>query len=517
MHRARTSRSAARSLPLLAAAIGAVGALGLQPFGVWPATPIALALAFWQLACAPSPRRGALAGLGFGAGWFAVALHWIVAPFLVTPEIHAWMAPFALILMALGGGIFWAIPTYAAHRLLRGPKQRAAGIALGLLLAEWLRGWIFTGFPWAQPGQVWIGTPVAQLAAWSSQLGLTALTFLIAVLPVLLWRPRGPAARRAAPGLAAAAVLLALAWTAGLARLALPDPAVPGPVLRLVQPDAAQALKWDPVWADEFWRRLLAQSGGPTDAGRLPDAVIWPETAVPFLLNDADAVLPVISAAADNRPVILGIQRAEGPRWFNSLVEITPQATVGAIYDKVHLVPFGEYIPFGDALARIGIGAFAAQNGMGYTKGAGMRAISVPGLPPFQPLICYEAIFPQHLRGVDADWILQITNDAWFGKFSGPFQHLAQARLRAIETGRPVLRAANTGVSAVIDARGRVTAQLGLGRVGRIDAALPGRLPSTPWLVWGNGPLLGLMLLAALLLGLWDRPRRVIDAPALRL
>jgi len=494
------------------AALGAVAALGLEPFGFWPATPIAFGIALWHLACAPSPRRAAIEGLAFGAGWFALALHWIVEPFLITPEIHAWMAPFALVLMALGGGLFWALPIWGVHWLLRGWRNRAVGIALGLLLAEWLRGWIFTGFPWAQPGQVWMGTPVAQFAALAGQLGLTALTLVLALLPTLLWRQGRLPLGRPAAGISAAVLLLVAVWVAGLIRLAAPLPAPPGQLLRLVQPNADQALKWDPVWADVFWRRLLSLSGGSTETGALPDAVIWPETAVPFLLNDADAVLPVISAAAEGRPVLLGIQRADGARWFNSLAEVTPQGTVGAIYDKVHLVPFGEYIPFGDALARIGIGAFAAQNGMGYTKGPGMQALDLPGLPPFQPLICYEAIFPRHLRGIAADWTLQVTNDAWFGRFSGPFQHLAQARLRAIETGRPLVRVANTGISAVIDARGGLVAQLGLGQPGRIDAALPGHLPPTPWLRWGDVPLLTLALLAALVLTLRDRGRRRIDA-----
>ncbi len=182
-----------------------------------------------------------------------------------------------------------------------------------------------------------------------------------------------------------------------------------------------------------------------------------------------------------------------------------------AIYDKFHLVPFGEYIPWGDELAQLGIGAFAAQQGNGYTAGPGPTVMSVSGLPAFQPLICYEAIFPQHLRGLETrpGWLLQITNDAWFGKLSGPYQHLAQARLRAIETGLPLVRAANTGVSAVIDAHGDIRAELSLGQVGKIDAALPAALAPTLWLKWGSAPIVIFALcalIAAICLGRRSTP-----------
>ena len=215
---------------------------------------------------------------------------------------------------------------------------------------------------------------------------------------------------------------------------------------------------------------------------------------------------PVLAdiALSSGAPTITGIQRSEGAAWFNSLAEFTADARIGAVYDKFHLVPFGEYIPWGDALAQVGITAFAAQQGNGYSSGPGPAVMSAPGLPPFQPLICYEAIFPQHLRGLDRrpEWLLQATNDAWFGQFSGPYQHLAQARLRAIESGLPLIRAANTGISAVIDPHGHVRQSLGLGVEGKIDAALPAALPETPWMRWGNAPavLLSLLALAAVLI-----------------
>lgn len=497
----RLRAAAALTFPFAA---GMAAALGLEPFNTWWATPAALGLAIWHISRIAAPRRAGRQALLLGAGYFGAGLSWIVDPFLVNAAATGWMAPFALLLMALGGGLFWAIPTAIAVRAVRwnDPRPRAAAIALALLLAEWLRGFIFTGFPWALPGQAWLPTPVAQTAAWWGQLGLTALTLAIAALPAVT--------RRKVTGLAFGVLVVIACWIGGGTRLTAPSGDT-GLTLRLVQPNADQALKWDPVWAAEFYRRLLALSAGPTSDGKpRPDAVIWPETAVSFLLNEAGPALPEMAAAAGGAPLITGIQRAEDARWFNSLIELRPDASVGTRYDKFHLVPFGEYIPWGDALQRFGIRAFAAQAGYGYTPGPGPQVLSVAGLPPFQPLICYEAIFPQHLRNLDTrpGWLLQITNDAWFGRFSGPWQHLAQARLRAIETGLPMMRAANTGISAAIDPQGRLLARLDLGLEGRIDAVLPAALPPTLWLRWGNAPLVWAAL--AMLVGtvLFRPPRR---------
>lgn len=473
-------------------ALGAIAALGLAPFGVWGATLGALALILWRLARA-RPAAAFWHALAAGMGWFALGLFWIVEPFLVQPQIHGWMAPFALILMALGGGLFWAIPVWAAARLSSDWRRRALAMAAALALSDWLRGWILTGFPWALTGHVWIGTPTAQMAATFGALGLSVLTLAVAGLPTILWRPTRPRLAGFVPGTALAAALVAGSWASGQARLAQPLPPDEPTILRIVQPNATQALKWDPDWSGIFFRRLLDLSSEPGPR----DLVIWPETAVNFLLDQAGEVLPIMSEAAD-APLIMGIQRREGARFYNSLATIQPGGAVSEIYDKFHLVPFGEYIPWGDQMARLGISAFAAQQGFGYSPGSGPMTMSAPGAPDFQPLICYEAIFPQHLRALDTrpGWLLQATNDAWFGTISGPYQHLAQARLRSIETGLPMIRAANTGVSAVIDAQGRIRASLPLNTDGRIDAPLPGALPPTRWLAWGDAPMLALIALA---------------------
>lgn len=491
--------------------LGLIAALGQAPWGMWPLTLLALAFATARIAAAATPRQAGWHGFALGLGYFGLAMSWIVEPFFVQPEIYGWMAPFALFLMAAGGAVFWTIAAWVSARVVaRGPQGHAAricGFALGLAAVEWLRGWVFTGLPWAQTGHIWIGTPVSQLAAFVGALGLTLFTSALVALACAL-----PANRRIAGlglgGAALAAGLVLGAWVMGQQRLSAPLPADQGVRLRLVQPNAIQALKWDRYWSSVFYDRLLTLSAATPQPGQpRPDLVIWPETAVSFLLNDATPVLEQFTQAA-SAPVLTGIQRRDGMAYFNSLAMVEPGGRVSAVYDKAHLVPFGEYIPWGDALARLGIGAFAAQQGNGYSAGPGPALMSPPGLPAFQPLICYEAIFPQVLRQVPrAKWLLLITNDSWFGHQSGPWQHLAQARLRAIESGLPVIRAANTGISAVIGPRGQIRAELPLDRQGFIDATLPAHLDQTPWMRFGDGPILALMALASILIGAFCRRR----------
>ncbi|WP_347268087.1 apolipoprotein N-acyltransferase [Paracoccus sp. (in: a-proteobacteria)] len=471
--------------------LGLLVALGQAPWGLWPVAVAALALICRRVARATTPRQAAWHGFAAGLGHFALALSWITEPFLVEPEIHGWMAPFALVFMAAGGALFWTLPAWLAARLAPGfPRQGVAFAAL-MVLSDWLRGWILTGLPWALTGHIWIDTPAAQLATTLGAIGLSGLTMLAACLPLMFRRPGG---LPALPGTLLALLLIAAAWSAGLARLAQPLPPDTGINLRLVQPDATQALKWDPYWSEVFFRRLLDLSAARDPDRPPPDAVIWPETAVNFLL-DQSGTAPQDIAAYVGAPVILGIQRSEGTRYYNSLTRFSLLG-IGPVYDKFHLVPFGEYTPWGDQLARFGIRAFAAQHGFGYSAGPGPQVLHLPDLPPVQPLICYEAVFPRHLIAGDnrPDWLLQATNDAWFGQVSGPWQHLAQARLRAIESGLPLMRAANTGISAVIDARGQLRATLDLNQIGRIDAVLPGALPATPWARWGDWPVLALAL-----------------------
>ncbi len=499
-----------REAPRLALALvaGAMAAAGQAPWALWPVALAGVAGGIGLAARAPAPGPAARLGLAFGVGHFGLALSWIIEPFLVDAARHGWMAPFALILMAAGFGAFWAAALAAAARLWRPGPRRAICAGVLLTLAEGLRAHLLGGFPWALPGHIWIGLAPGQAAAWIGEHGLTAATLIGVALGVAGAMARGRARRGALAGAAAVGVVvLGLGLWTGRAAPA-PDPAAP--LLRLVQPNADQRIKWAEGARDALFARLLAASA--PGAGPRPDAVIWPESAVPFLLDDSAAERARIAAAAAGAPVLTGIQRAEGWRYFNSLALIAPDGAVGAVYDKHHLVPFGEFMPAGDFLFdAFGISAFAARLGAGFTPGPGPVTLDLGALGQVLPLICYEAVFAREIRAAPRrpDWILQVTNDAWFGIRSGPYQHLALARLRAIETGLPVVRVANTGVSALIDARGRVVQALPLGVEGVLDVRLPPALAPTPYWRLGDWPVFALLL--ALIVFLRPDTRRGID------
>jgi len=482
----------------IAAVTGAVAALGQVPFSVVPVALLALSAACLLFLWAATWRLAALVGWWAGAGYFAITLHWIVEPFLIDIPRHGWMAPFALLASAFGFSLFWALGFGLAHAIARPGWPRAVAWAVAMTAGEMLRGYILTGFPWAMLGYVWSEGPGAQLVAPLGPYGLTLVTLLGCAAAALAW------GRARAAG---AMVLLAL-WGAVLGGGALlldpPAYAAPGaPVIRLVQPNAPQHQKWDPEFALAFYDRQI----GYTAAPGAPDLTIWSETAIPWLAEPGHPALIRISEAAQGRPVVIGAQRNEGYLAFNSLLVLGQGGRIEAVYDKHHLVPLGEYIPFGELARAVGLRSFAAQDGFGFTSGPGPALLDLGPLGRALPLICYEAVFPQDLRGTPRPgWLLQITNDAWFGTFAGPQQHLAQARLRSIEQGLPMIRVANTGISGVIDAQGRLRASIPLGQAGFLDATLPPARAATPYARMGDWPLALLLLLA--LGGLFLQARR---------
>jgi apolipoprotein N-acyltransferase len=468
----------------LALLLGALTALVQAPVSQPWVLVLTLPGLFWLLDGARGARGGLAVGWWAGTGYFGAALFWIVEPFLVDVERHGWMAPFALVLMAGGLALFWAAAFGLARPLWRPGAARVWLLAAAWTLAEYARTHVLTGFPWALIGYGWVETPVIQTA---SVFGMHVLGFLTVGLLML---PAAAGGR----GLALAAAVVAAGWAWGTWRLALPVPAREVPfVVRIVQPNAEQHLKWDAAMQTLFWQRHLEATAAP--AARRPDVVIWSETAVPFVLSYADDLQAEAAAAAGPEGrLILGIRRleatAEDERWFNSLAILGPDGTPQAVYDKHHLVPFGEYIPFAEVIARLGLPALTTLTRGGFSAGDGPHLTGAPGIPPFLPLICYEAIFPHLLRAPEgrAEWLVQVTNDAWFGEVAGPHQHFAQARVRAIEQGLPLARAANTGISAMVDPFGRVTERLDLGQAGHFDAVLPGSLPPTPYARWGDLP-----------------------------
>ena len=489
---------------LLAFATGAAIAAGQAPLGFWWLALPLLALLFHLIDRERHPLAAAWIGWLAGAGYFAAAMFWIVEPFMVDAAKHGWMAPFALLFLGFGMGLFWALAAWlGSQRRLFG--SAALPVALALTATELLRSYLLTGLPWALIGHIWIDTPLMQLASLVGPLGLTLVACISAALPVA-----GLARSRAAglAGLALAALILGTGWLWGQHQLATLDPPrSPALTVRLVQPNAPQNEKWREDRALVFLQRQLSYTAVRADPQ--PDVVIWPETAVPYLLDQSGPVLEAIAEAAQGTPVILGLNRAEGDRYYNSLIVTGPAGAVTATYDKHHLVPFGEYFPGGNLASTFGLTGFASRQGDGFSAGKGATVLNLGALGKVLPLICYEAVFPQDLNAAPErpDWVVQITNDAWFGSLSGPWQHLAQARLRAVEQGLPLVRAANTGISAVIDARGRITRFLPLDTTGYADAQLPPSLPPTLYSRTGDIPVL--VLLCILGLGLLPWPRRI--------
>lgn len=469
-----------------AALAGALIALAQPPLGFWPVLFLAGPALLLLWSAAETTRGAFLTGWIAGAAFFGLALHWIVEPFLVDAARHGWMAPFALVLMAGGLALFWGAGfalAFALRRRIGGPLALAACWALG----EFMRSWALTGFPWALPAYAWMETPVLQAAALIGPYGLSLLTLAAMLAPgALLATGR----RTWLPALLTLPLLGGL-WLWGAARA--PEAAEPDrsrPLIRILQTDVDQRDKWAPESMRPIFERLIALSvGGPEP----PALVLWPEAAVSFPIDMAPAAEESIRAALGPSALGLGSLRLDagrearieaGARWRNSFF-LLDEAGLSTPFDKVHLVPFGEYLPFEGLMDAIGLKSLAGLGG-GIVPGASPVVMRSPGLPPFAPLICYEMIFPRETARAaqGAEWLALVTNDAWFGRWAGPRQHFEMARMRAVETGLPVARAANRGVSAMIDPFGRAQA-LGDGE-GALDARLPDSLSPPPYARFGE-------------------------------
>ena len=476
--------------------LGVAAGLGQAPTGLWAITILALAAVIALFRTSLSTRSAFGAGWWSGLGYFAFSLRWIVEPFLVDAATYGWMAPFALGLMAGGAAMFWGVAGYVAYRFCR-PLD--VGFVATLGLVEIARSLVLTGFPWALIGHIWVDTPLALTAAIWGPHGLTliALFLALSVLRLLsgqwLWA--------IAPAGAAVAFFA----------LFPPAPQTPetAPIIRIVQPNIPQQDKWDPRKKADNFARLLTLSSLPTGD---PDLIVWPETALAEILERAGPSIDTISDLAGNVPIITGVQRrARDDIYHNSLIMIETGGEVTATYDKQHLVPFGEYFPGGELAARLGLMGFASSQGFGFTPGSTETRIDVPGIGTARPLICYEGIFSEELTTDQRpDLLLLITNDAWFGKGAGPEQHLAQARLRSIEQGLPMVRAANTGISAMIDPYGRLISIMALDEQGVLDVQLPQPTHATLYARYGDILAIGAALLL-LLTSIFRMRRNAID------
>ena len=489
-----------RALIAMVLGIAATGAL--PPLHLLPLLVVAFTGLVWLIDGSATRRAAFAVGWWFGLGHFVSGLYWIGIALLTDPERFAWLVAPAVLAISAALALFPALAALVA-RLCAPGISRVLGLALAWVLAEWLRGRLFTGFPWNLIGTAWtLSEPMIQFAAYGGVLGLGLVTVAAAAAPATL---AGEGRARWTPTLLAGALLAGL-WGAGTARLsAYPaGAAVEGVRLRLVQPNVAQHHKWRPEKREALFRRHLVLTTG--EGFEDVTHVIWPETAIPYFIADDAARRRMIAAATpQGSALISGALRGvpltdSAPRkLWNSLHAFDAEGRIVATYDKTHLVPFGEYMPFRDILpvAKLTYGT------TDFSPGPGPRSLTVAGLPPFSALICYEAIFPAAVvePGKRPGFLLNITNDAWYGVSSGPYQHFASARLRSVERGLPLVRAANTGISAVVDAQGRITARLGLGREGVLDAALPAALDApTPYAGWGDFWLLPLAAVGAVLL-----------------
>ena len=509
---------------LAALGFGALAAAALPPVCAIPvllvATPGLLAL----IDGASGPATAARRGWWFGFGHHLVGLYWVTEAIMIEAARFWWLVPLAVPGLSALLAVFIGAPAGVA-RLARRGWPRVFALAGGWVLADQARQFIGTGFPWNPWGSVWAmpglaGDVMMQPAAWIGVPGLTFLTVLLSALPSLGWRwrtagavvltawmtagiirsqtplppPPGVASAglptdgirapgvgapgRPAPGLGAPGPGAHGLGAPGLGAPSLGASAIPtaGIKVVLVQGDIAEGQKWSRALAEHIFDRYLRLTReGVAQAGRGPVVVVWPETASPYLLQTDVAAREAIAEASGHQPALVGavrFDRDNRPR--NSLFVVLPDGTVGAVYDKWHLVPFGEYQPSWFPLP------IQVVPGGGFQFGPGPRTLHVPGLPAVGPMICYEAIFPGQVVD-EADrpsWMVNVTNDAWFGNSTGPRQHLAAARLRAVEEGLPLMRAANTGISAAFDPRGHELARLGMNRSGVLVVDLPPALPA---------------------------------------
>lgn len=510
----------------IALVAGAISSLAMAPFDAWPVLFLTFPVVVWLIdGAAAGQMRGipaaAFAGWWFGFGYFVPGLYWIGYAFLVDAQIFGWLLPVAVAGLPAYLAIFTALGFALARLLWTRDASRLLALAASLTIGEWLRGHALTGFPWNSFGYA-LTEPLA-LAQSASLIGLWGLTFVtVAVFASLAVLIDGRSRSRR-PWLvpAVALTLLTAMGLYGATRLAQrPTQLVADVKLRIMQPNLQQDVRFNYSAKADVMQKYLALSDratGPQSTG-VGDAtlLIWPESAFPFFLSrEADAMAQIATLLPKGTTLITGAVRppdlppgARITRAYNSIYVIDHDGSILSFYDKLHLVPFGEFLPYQDLMEKIGFVQLTKVQG-GFIPGIRRKALEIPNAPRALPLICYEAIFPEDSVSRDdrPGWIVNLTNDGWFGISTGPYQHLQQTRLRAIEQGLPVVRAANTGISAVIDPLGRIVARLDLGVEGVLDAGLPAAIAPTIYAQAGDAPA-AIMVALGVLFAVSRRARR---------
>jgi apolipoprotein N-acyltransferase len=507
---------------------GALSALAMAPFDAWPILFLTFPTLVWLIDGAGAGRWGgvpgaALTGWCFGFGYFLAGLYWIGYAFLVDAPTFGWLLPIAVIGVPALLGLFPACGVALARLLWPRGAVRILALGAALTATEWLRGHVLTGFPWNAFGYALTAPlPLAQSAALVGLWGLTFIAVVVFSSPATLTDDRAETRRPWLPFMLGIVVLIGLGGYGALRLHRTPTRLVDKVRLRIMQPNLQQDVRFNYGARQEVMKRyidLSNRAAGP-DAPGMTDVthLVWPESPFPFFLTrDADALAEITQLLPKDAVLITGaIRLAEpvdpaDPQAYNSIYVIDQTGSIVATYDKVHLVPFGEYLPFGHTLERLGLQNLTKQRG-GFLAGDRRRAIAVPGAPLALPLICYEIIFAGDVApdGPRPGWIVNVTNDGWFGISTGPYQHFQQARVRAIEEGLPLVRAANTGISAVVDPVGRIINSLPLGQEGVIDSPLPRSIGMPLYARLGDAPAAILVAIAfVVVIGRRLRPGRL--------
>lgn len=498
---------------LLAVGGGLLTAGALPPLYLLPLLIPAFTSLLWLMDGVENRRQAFALGWCFGLGFFVAGLYWIGIAMTVDLERFGWFMPVSVLGLSSGLSLFVGVAVWAVWASGARGIARVLFLAATWLAAEFARSLLLTGFPWNLLGSVWSLHPVTlQPAALFGVWGLGLLALVPAAAPAVLAGSGRAPERSGRRFVMLVWVLLLLAVAGGGLRLALaPAPGEevePDVWLRLVQPSIPQEEKWEGSLREQHLRTHAELSR--RSASRAPTHLIWPETAVPWYLNREPALTEALGQLVPpGGTLIVGAPTyeagaSEDPRVYNSIYALDGAGETQLRYDKFHLVPFGEYLPFRGVLATLGMDKLTAGS-LDFSRGPGAVTAELPGLPSASPLVCYEIIFSGRITDPEdarPAWLLNLTNDAWFGRSSGPWQHYASARLRAVEEGLPLVRAANNGVSAVVDPFGRVLVQLGMDAVGVADAPLPKPLRPTPYAMLGLGwvaVLLALLSLAVLL------------------
>jgi apolipoprotein N-acyltransferase len=468
---------------------GLAAVLALPPFFIWPVLPFSLGMLWNGLHQAKTHKRRFWHGWWWGFGHFMGGLYWFSYALLTDPVQFGWLIPFALTLIPAALAVYVALTGVVAFWFRPRGMQAVLLFSTVWVLFEWLRGVLFTGFPWNLTGYVLNGTLASmQLASLG---GVWLMGFVAVFLSLLPWLTVHEGGWRRFKGAVLSLVVLLILMAGGWGRLANHPAILDGPVVRVVQANIEQKLKWTPEVRTQsvFEQARMSRTGHGEPPSQIPQIVVWPETAVPYVWSERFFLRPVLDSAVPpgGGMLMTGMIRETGADIYNSLLVLTKGAALATSYDKRHLVPFGEFVPLRHILPLVAM----VYGGRDFSHGGGDAVIALPGYPPVRPLICYEAIFPSDVwngKNPRPEWLVNITNDAWFGISTGPYQHVEAARLRALEQGVPLVRAANTGISAVVDPLGRVIRLIPLGVKGTITtpmprSLLPGFYASHPYII----------------------------------